>query len=1141
MLWRKILIWSASAFLLLVLMSAIWLWTADLGVFKPQLEQWVSEKTGRQFSIVGDFDVRLGEQTTVVANGVQFANASWAAERQMLEIGYFELRINTRSLLKGPIQIDLIRLSDARLRLQQSNTEIPNWAVFPDATEENQDENIAGGRVLFRQVDIERAQLVYESPERKGPIEFHIEQLQQRHNANDFLEFSLQGGIEDRSVKLHAKAGTWEALLAQENIEYELDAQIDTFHLISQGRIDDLLAPYRPAFTFSASAPDVNDLARLLQIEPEYDGDIDFSGSLIAENDEPLALSVEGHLGSLQARATGSFSNLQSLDRADLELAVSGPDLSRVLRLFGITGLQPAPFVLELDAERAGPELVVKKGHMIFAEAEFDLAARIQNFPSLEDGSIHFTITGADFERFRIVTGLPGAAKGPYSLAVDLKQSPEGVDVLQLDIESTLLKGKVEGKLSGAPDYLGTELSVELDIASIADVASAYSVDPLPDRPAIVSGTAVLLAEGLRTRGPVAIRSNEIVSELDGLITLQPGIVGSDIAVSLRGPNLAELLGFFAISDSVPAHPYSMSGKVQIGPDSFRLQGIRGRLAQSTFGVDGLIKTGKGLAGTAISIESAGPALEELMGGFDDFKLRPGAYTLSADMALTRDSLKVESLAFERERGRLDGDLELALPVSKREAKFRARARGADLRAFIGSISDFELAQSPFDIDLRGDFRKTRLSLDTLDARVGDAQLNASGNLDIGESMRSTQFSLDVVIPDIAELGLFEGRRPRGQSFSLDAQVRGGGGSLEIDTLTATLGDSEIHGSVVLKTGTTPQLTIDVRSDSVQFAPLMEPDELEYEPKPTFDDGRLIPDVTIPFETMKRLNAIVNVELGELQRDGLHLSDLTLQSELRGGALYLEQLKFRAPSGWLQAKGSLEPADGVGKMVFQLAARDFAIGAAGINVDLSASGDIDVNLESTGMDLRTAAGNLNGIVLVSLSGLTLQSNPFLKRLYGDMLSEIISAINPFSESESSVLLDCVVVPLEFDGGRLQTQPHILIRTDKVRIVSESSVDLRSEKIDMQFRTSPRKGITISAGEILNPYVKLIGTLAAPRLAVDQQGLLGSGGAAVATGGLSILAQAAWERMSQSKDPCQATLEQSNQALGGRFPELSPPR
>jgi hypothetical protein len=86
------------------------------------------------------------------------------------------------------------------------------------------------------------------------------------------------------------------------------------------------------------------------------------------------------------------------------------------------------------------------------------------------------------------------------------------------------------------------------------------------------------------------------------------------------------------------------------------------------------------------------------------------------------------------------------------------------------------------------------------------------------------------------------------------------------------------------------------------------------------------------------------------------------------------------------------------------------------------------------------------------------------------------------------------------------------------MVVKSSINLQSEKLSLQFETTPRKGFTISAGEILNPYVKVVGTLAKPTLAVDEQGVLISGGAAVATGGLSILAKAAWQRLARDKKP-----------------------
>ena len=84
---------------------------------------------------------------------------------------------------------------------------------------------------------------------------------------------------------------------------------------------------------------------------------------------------------------------------------------------------------------------------------------------------------------------------------------------------------------------------------------------------------------------------------------------------------------------------------------------------------------------------------------------------------------------------------------------------------------------------------------------------------------------------------------------------------------------------------------------------------------------------------------------------------------------------------------------------------------------------------------------------------------------------------------------------------------------------------------------PRKGISISTAELFNPYVKIVGTLGAPMLAVDEQGVLITGGAAFATGGLSILAKAAWDRLSRSAEPCDEVRKEAQKAFADRMPGI----
>ena len=76
--------------------------------------------------------------------------------------------------------------------------------------------------------------------------------------------------------------------------------------------------------------------------------------------------------------------------------------------------------------------------------------------------------------------------------------------------------------------------------------------------------------------------------------------------------------------------------------------------------------------------------------------------------------------------------------------------------------------------------------------------------------------------------------------------------------------------------------------------------------------------------------------------------------------------------------------------------------------------------------------------------------------------------------------------------------------------------------------------------MFNPYVQLVGTLAAPRLAVDEAGVLITGGAAVATGGLSLLARGLWDRLSKAGDACTQVSKQALKELQGRVPVMEIP-
>ena len=101
---------------------------------------------------------------------------------------------------------------------------------------------------------------------------------------------------------------------------------------------------------------------------------------------------------------------------------------------------------------------------------------------------------------------------------------------------------------------------------------------------------------------------------------------------------------------------------------------------------------------------------------------------------------------------------------------------------------------------------------------------------------------------------------------------------------------------------------------------------------------------------------------------------------------------------------------------------------------------------------------------------------------------------------------------------------MIYQTKEIIIVSGGTIDLVSENIILDFHTQVRKGIGISAGMVVNPFIRLGGKLVSPAIEIDPAGVAVKGTVAVATVGLSVLARGLYDRFLSGKDPCGKALK-----------------
>ncbi len=1133
--WRRIAFWFTFSTLVIIVLALTWLWTADLGVFKPQVQRFVAEQTGRDFAIDGEFRVDLSRHTTVIAEDIRFGNADWASAADMVTVGRLEVRLDLWSLFDGPVLVELVDLDDTSILLVNPGDKAPNWEL-PIEPESDEDVD-SGPGVLFGAIDIDNLHLRLESVERDRPLNLVIDRLDQAHREDDYLDVELRGSLDGRRVEIDGEFGTWEALLAGKQFVADLDAELDTFTLSARGRVDDIADLRRPEFEFTASGPDVDDLTRMLGLGEEGDGDIKLSGVLKPVADGPLILEVQGNLGLTEVDVIGEVADLQSFERLQLQASASGPDLGRVLRLVGLHQVRESPFMLKFDAEMENGLFDVREATMVVADARIEGRARFPRFPSIDDAVIGLQIEGPDIERFRYVTGMPGAASGPFSLGFTIDVRDDGVELLELVTKTSLGELQADGRIGDPDTFLGTEFNVRVRTESLADLAGAYGIDDMPDKPAEIAGAAKYTEAGIRTNGPVSLVIDGDSAQVDGLVALQPGITGTDLAVRAAGGNLAELVAMFAEPTGVPALPYDVNARLRVETDGFRFTGISGSLGTSSVSGDGLVVPAKMIAGSWFGIAATGPDLAEILESASDLQIRPGPFELEGKIEFRADAIELSNVRLDRQNGEARLDLTIGVGRPHQYLDFDLSAKGRDVRSVLRGINRFDAFEQPFSISTEGALRGLHWTFDRLDAAIGDATVTAAGDLEFVDASASTEFDFALNIPSLAAIGTVDGRRFQDQAFSVSASVTGGDGLLTAEKIDIRIGDSDIHGKALVRKGDIPEIDIDMYSDRLVFHPMLEDAEEEPVAEPEFEDGRLIPDVAMPVEALRKLNGSLDIDIGELERRALFLKDIELDARLRDGRLDISTARFKARSGELLARASYDASAGIGTASLDLVARTLAFGLVQNDPDLLMKGDIDIGLDTTGNDLRTMAGNAEGVVYIDTRGGRFSSNQYVKAIYGDMLEEILNTINPFRKTDSYTDFECVIVPLSVADGVVAGAPSVFASTDKIRFIVQGSANLKSEELRMGVRSTPRRIVSFSAAELVNPYLQVVGTLSSPRLAVDETGVLITGGAAVATGGLSLLARGLWDRLSKSGDPCKQMSEQALKELEGRLPNL----
>lgn len=393
--------------------------------------------------------------------------------------------------------------------------------------------------------------------------------------------------------------------------------------------------------------------------------------------------------------------------------------------------------------------------------------------------------------------------------------------------------------------------------------------------------------------------------------------------------------------------------------------------------------------------------------------------------------------------------------------------------------------------------------------------------------------------------------------LALSVDLEGGLNRVALSNLDATWGPNDLTGTLAL--GVAPfNATGELRSTALSLPvsrerPRESADAPEQDPERQEAETLLFSETPFDLAWLRDGSVDVRLDVDRLAVLEADFSAVTAKLRASDGELKLSDVAGTFGDGGFSIDGSLRAIDGVASADEQAesagdaqavdqAQAQLAIEVSGVNLEAFGfvpqeeltGGQLTaaIELAGSGASQTELAGALAGEVLVTVTDAVVQNDTF-ELVGSDLLMETLNKLNPFVRSDPTTELDCALVDLTVEEGVFRSSNSLVVETEKMVIVGDGTITLPSGQLDIGFTPSARAGIGVNVGSLVK-FLKIGGTIRAPRPAADAVGLLKSGaavGAALSTGGVSVLAEGLLKRVANAGSACERALSEKDNPPG----------
>lgn len=1133
--------------MLLVAVVALYIGTRSDDWWRDQLTTTLTKTLGRELEIQGDFHLDLGRRIIVEAASVRLANPDWAESRDMLRLGSLLLEFDLLSVLGDTLLIHRLELVGVDVALEENQDGEQNW-VLDIKTSQAPSPKPDEARSLPVQIEkllLHQAQLSLVQPGRERLLLFRVDTITGAQTSDDEVVLDGTGQLGELPLTLKGRLGKISDALNLGRVSYQLTGKLGDATLSSTGSIDALIAPFRPQIDLSISGPEIRQITRAMVAPDVAQGPFEASINLAPAGNGMSGL-LRGKLGTLNLDIDLSSESMVFTDNVEISAQLSGENLAAVAELLKLPPLPKGAFEVDAKLQRDEGVIQIEKMAASVGKHQLTVGGVIGNWPEMKGTRLELQTKGPDLAVFTpAVTeiGLAELPPGAYTANVLIEPSETGFYVRNSKVKAGGYQATAEGHIT-TQDQFRAELDVTGSGPDLAMITRLVDIIQLPPWPFQASGRIDITSHDITIIGATGTTGDNKLA-VDGPIAFsETGPVRLDVKAS--GSSLQAVLKGLGY-DVIPAEAaYQVEGNVEFIDNHIVVVAKHAQLGQATASAKLNIPdldTPTTLVVDVGNVKTTDVEKTLALVGVELDLYQVVSANLKGQVRRTKNRSQLSSIRGTVGGAKVKLNGTIGDPPEYLRTSLSLDIAGENLEYFL----DHPVEQAiPFQIKGNVTREKEMTRFDDLQIKLADITAQVKGHVGSWNKIEGSELSLSAQGASLdAIAAILDKPLPEG-AVSFDGHLSGIADAFLIDRMTAQLGRNNLSGDLKLTKGEPPLLSGSFRSSYLDFSLLskeVEPEEVSTEnieaskqtaatdvaaAESSKQKQLIFPDTPIKLDVLEKLDLDLEFRFDEVDNVNERGSVLDLSAKvlLKEGDIWVTELEGRGPLGGKLAGDLIvmREADNTSIDV-DIMGEQLRLGLAaapGQDPATYPPTDIEAHLTGEGSTYHKLAASIDGRIKM-VQGEGRVNNNSMNFLLSDVLYELFQTINPFSKSEPTTQLDCSVFIANFEKGNSDIQA-LVIQTDKLNIVSGGTVDLNTERINIGFSTRPRKGLGISASVITNPFIRLGGSLSSPAIALDAGGATVATGAAVATGGLSVLAKGIWDRFLSSRDPCGQALK-----------------